>query len=118
MDITKSAGIDSLHWHSGFDYLAQVLTRSWSAPGVVVGFVTLFLAGGILGLAFARTGALYLPIGIHAGWVFTLKTYAALTDPTGPRTWWSGAGLVDNALVWPILLGLLAFVAQRCRRRP
>jgi hypothetical protein len=65
---------------------------------MAVGFVTLWLAGCILGLAFARTRALYLSMGIHAGWVFTLKTFAWLT---------AGASLVDSALVWPVLLAVL-----------
>jgi hypothetical protein len=37
-------------------------------------------------------------MGIHAGWVFTLKTFAWLT---------AGASLLDNALVWPVLLVVL-----------
>ena len=84
----------------------------------MVGFVTLFLAGCVLGLGFTRTRALYLSIGIHAGWVFTLKTYAALTHTSGPRTWWGGAALVDNMLVWPILVGVLGFVAWVYRDKP
>ena len=74
---TKGAGIasDDVNWLSGFNYLGQVIAHSWQAPGVGVGFVTLLLAGMILGLAFARTHALYLSIGLHAGWVFTLKSY-------------------------------------------
>ncbi len=102
-------------WLSGFDYLGQVLARSWQAPGVVVGFVTLGLAGCVLGLAFARTGALYFPVGVHAGWVFTLKTYAWLTDAAKPRTWWGGSTLVDNALVWPVLAAMLWLVAKRLK---
>lgn len=102
----RGAGIDaeSVRWLSGWDYLSQVLARSWQSPGVPVGFVTLFLAGSILGLAFARTRSLYLSMGLHAGWVFTLKTYASLTDATGPRRWWGGGTLVDNMLVWPVLV--------------
>lgn len=94
----KGAGIVDVNWLSGFDYLGQIFARSWHAPGMAVGFVTLWLAGCILGLAFARTRALYLSMGIHAGWVFTLKTFAWLT---------AGASLVDSALVWPVLLAVL-----------
>jgi membrane protease YdiL (CAAX protease family) len=105
----KGAGIVDPNWLSGFEYLGQVLTRSWHAPGVAVGFVTLWLAGSILGLAFARTSALYLPMGIHAGWVFTLKTFGWLTD---------GASLVDNALVWPVLLLMLWLCWKKLRPAP
>lgn len=113
----KGAGIaaESVTWLSGFDYLGQILTRSWQATGWGVGFVTLFLAGCILGLAFARTRALYVSMGIHAGWIFTLKCFAAMTDATGPRTWWGGAALVDNIFMWPILLIVLGLVHRRCK---
>jgi len=94
----RGAVIVDVNWLSGFDYLGQVFAHSWHAPGLAVGFVTLWLAGCILGLAFARTRALYLSMGIHAGWVFTLKTFAWLT---------AGASLLDNALVWPVLLVVL-----------
>jgi membrane protease YdiL (CAAX protease family) len=110
--------VETVNWLSGFSYLRQVLMHSWQVPGVAVGFMTLFLAGCVLGLGFARTRALYLSIGIHAGWVFTLKTYAALTDASGPRTWWGGAALVDNMLVWPILVGVLGLVAWIYRDKP
>ena len=105
----KGAGVAAadVNWLSGFDYLGQVFARSSQTPGAAVGFVTLALAGAVLGLVFARTRTLYAPIGIHAGWVLTLKTYAWLTDRVGPRTWWGGSSLVDNVLVWPVLLLML-----------
>ena len=105
----KGAGITAVdvNWLSGLEYLGQVFARSGQAPGVAVGIVTLWLAGCVLGLAFARTRALYLPMGVHAGWVVTLKSYAWLTDANGPRTWWGGAALVDNVLVWPVLVFVL-----------
>ena len=116
----KGAGIadGNVNWLSGFDYLGQILTRSWRAPGVAVGFVTLWLAGCVLGFAYVRTGALYFSIGIHAGWVFTLKTYAWLTEATGRRTWWGGATLVDNVLVWPVLVLVLWLCWKKLKPLP
>ena len=116
----KGAGVSAadVNWLSGFDYLGQVLARSWRAPGLAVGFVTLGLAGCILGLAYARTRALYFSMGIHAGWVFTLKTYAWLTDATGKRTWWGGSALVDNVLVWPVLLLVLWLCWKKLKPLP
>lgn len=115
----KGAGIAAgeVNWLSGFVYLGQVFARSSQAPGVAVGFVTLWLAGCILGLAFARTRALYLSMGIHAGWVFTLKTYAWLTDAIAKRTWWGGATLVDNALMWPVLVIVLWLCWKKLKPR-
>lgn len=115
----KGAGIraESVNWLSGIEYLGRMITKFGSEPGVVLGFVTLLLAGCVLGLAFARTRSLYVSIGIHAGWVFTLRTFSAITDAAGRRQWWGGTTLVDNMLVWPVLLALLGFVAWRYRSR-
>jgi membrane protease YdiL (CAAX protease family) len=116
----KGAGVAyaDVNWLSGFDYLGQILTRSWRTPGFGVGFVTLWLAGCILGLALVRTRALYFSMGIHAGWIFTLKTYAALTDAVIRRTWWGGAALVDNALVWPFLVVVLWLCWKKLKPLP
>ena len=46
---------------------------------LVPGFFSLTLAGILLGLAYQRTGNLYFSIGLHAGWIFWLKTYGAFT---------------------------------------
>jgi membrane protease YdiL (CAAX protease family) len=114
MHFFKSKGIDveadAVTWVSGFTHLKQVVTNSASVPGVTTGFVTLWLVGCVLGAAYARTGTLYLPIGIHAGWVFTLKCYSLLTKNTGQKSWWGGGILIENLLVWPVLLGVLVLV--------
>ena len=100
----KGTQIDIVTWLSGFDQLGQVFRNSFQADGVAISFVTLLLAGVILAVAFVRTRTLYLSVGLHAGWVFALKSFAAMTDATGPRQWWGGGTLVDNLLVWPVLL--------------
>jgi len=86
-----------VNWLSGFDYLGQIFARSWHAP-VCGGIRHLWLAGCILGLAFARTRALYLSMGIHAGWVFTLKNICVAHRRRVAR---------GHALVWPVLLAVL-----------
>jgi membrane protease YdiL (CAAX protease family) len=50
---------------------------------LVPGFLSLTLAGMALGVAYHRTGNLYFSIGLHAGWIFWLKTFNFWTDP-GP----------------------------------
>jgi membrane protease YdiL (CAAX protease family) len=117
----KGNGIDveagAVTWVSGFTHLGRVVANSVFVLGVAKGFVTLWLAGCVLGVAYARSGALYLPIGIHAGWVFTLKCYSLLTENTGQKSWWGGGALIENLLVWPILLGVLVLVLVWPRRR-
>jgi hypothetical protein len=106
-----------VRWYSGFDCIAQVFSRSLAAPGVAVGFVTLFLAGMAVGWAFARTRALYISIGLHAGWVFTLKSYAYFTE-TGVddfSRWVGGGALTENVLTWPVLLLVFWALSRICR---
>ena len=44
------------------------------------GLLELFLIGAVLCYAFERTGTLYLSIGLHAGWIFSLKTIRIFGD--------------------------------------
>ena len=101
----KGGASDLAIWSSGFEHLWRVISLSARSPGTAVGFVTLFIAGLILGWAFTKTRALYFPVGVHAGWVVTLKTFALLTG---------GRPLIENAAMWPVLVAVLAFVAWWC----
>jgi len=114
-DVSASA----VTWLSGFDYLWQVIPRSWHQPGAGCGFVTLWLAGCVLGVAFVETGALYLSIGIHAGWVLALKSFAFCTTSVIMRkpAWWMRDDPISNPLVWPVFLILLALVYWLCRNK-
>jgi membrane protease YdiL (CAAX protease family) len=98
---------DAVGWSSGFQYLAAVLTRSAHAPGTAVGFVSLFLVGCILGWAFFKTKALYLSIGVHAGWVMAHEF----------ARWLGVRRILQEPLVWPMLLAVFAALAWLCRNR-
>ena len=99
---------DAVTWSSGFEHLWRVVTLSSRGSGVVIGFVTLLLAGLALGWAFMKTRALYLSMGLHAGWVCALKTFAALTG---------GGRMIENAWIWPVLAAVVLFVAWLCRTK-
>ena len=72
------------------------------------GFLTLILAGAILGIAFLRTGTLYRSIGLHAGWIFWLKFYGliAIETPAAREhsSLWGTGKLFDGWLAFMILL--------------
>jgi hypothetical protein len=106
---SKDADIarDAVVWSSGFTYLGRVLTRSFAHPDFAVGFTSLFLAGGILGWAYAKTGTLYLSIGLHAGWVLANEFVRELR----------GGKIIEDWLTWPALLALGVLIAWLCRRR-
>jgi membrane protease YdiL (CAAX protease family) len=97
--------VGQVSWDSGFTCLAGIVTQSYRDRDSVVGFVTLFLAGCVLGLAYYRTRALYLPIGLHAGWVLANEF----------ARWLGGGSVIDYATCWPMLLLLLVLMARLCR---
>ena len=81
---------------------------------LVPAFFTLLVAGAILALAYQRTGTLFLSIGIHAGWIFCLKSYRLLTReaPGAARSFWGSDKLIDGWLPFLILAGVLAVMIR------
>ncbi|MDB6031449.1 MAG: prenyl protease-like protein [Verrucomicrobiales bacterium] len=101
-----------IHWFSGFEILGRML-HGFAEPEILFpGFLTLTVAGAILGLAFLQTGLLYRSIGLHAGWIFWLKFYSLLSveQPLSAkhRLFWGSGKLFDSMLALTILLPVLA----------
>ena len=88
-------------WSSGFTCLAGVFAGSLGQPDVGVVFGTLVLVGWVLGWAFEWTAALYLPIGLHAGWVLPNELCKWLKIGNPAREPWT----------WPLLLAVWGAVA-------
>jgi membrane protease YdiL (CAAX protease family) len=57
-------------WMSGFNSIAHSFAQFSDPMLVAAAFTTLFLLGWILADTRLRTEALWLPIGLHAGWIF------------------------------------------------
>ncbi|MEP6664164.1 MAG: CPBP family intramembrane glutamic endopeptidase [Verrucomicrobiota bacterium] len=70
---------ETIKWFSGFVALGGMFRGFVDWPVLVPGFFNLLIVGAILALAYQRTGDLYFSIGLHAGWIFSLKSYGALT---------------------------------------
>jgi membrane protease YdiL (CAAX protease family) len=89
-------------WWSGLALLPKMVH---GGPPLVPAVLSLFVAGAILALAYQRTGALFVSMGLHAGWIFWLKFYGFLTvkAPGGNPSLWGGDGLVDGWLALPVL---------------
>ncbi|HUR46958.1 MAG TPA: CPBP family intramembrane glutamic endopeptidase [Candidatus Saccharimonadales bacterium] len=98
-------------WLSGFVILARMLAGFVDPELLIPGFLTLLLAGTILGLAYLRTGTLYQSIGLHAGWIFWLRFYGAIAVETdgarSHRSLWGTGKLFDGWLAFMILLPVL-----------
>jgi uncharacterized protein len=95
---------DRVAWDSGFRWLSWIASQSFRGGDVLVPFVTLFLVGCVLGLAYVKTGALYLPIGLHAGWVLANEFIR----------WLGGGSVIEYAACWPMLVILLVLMAWLC----
>ena len=96
---------DQVTWTSGVKCLVWIVTQSLAQKGVLVGFVSLFLAGCVLGLAYARTKALYLSIGLHAGWVLVNEFVR----------WLAAIDVTQHAACWPMLVVLLFLMVWLCQ---
>jgi membrane protease YdiL (CAAX protease family) len=101
-------------WHSGLELLPPILRGMIDWQTLIPACLSLTVAGMLLGLAYQRTGNLYFSIGLHAGWIFALKTYANLTFrlPDMNSAWWGTAKLVDGWLAL-LLLGMTLLICSR-----
>jgi membrane protease YdiL (CAAX protease family) len=98
--------LTEIHWYSGFAGILMMLRGFTDLKAVVPGFLNLFLAGVILGLFFKRTGNLYFSIGVHAGWIFWLKTYGFFSVfGENHNVWFFGSSkLIDGWITFIVLL--------------
>lgn len=83
-------------------------------------FFGLFLFGCILSFAFLRTGALWLPIGIHAGAVFFLKVDVLFFGGKGQFPVWlyGGKDFYAGLIGWLFLAGFWVFLWWLLRKQP
>ena len=92
-------------WSSGLVLLPRMVHGFVQPEMLVPGFFVLTLAGAILAMAFQRTGNLYFSIGLHAGWIFWVKSYVVITNlRPGAATWFWGTGKLYDG--WIALLAL------------
>jgi len=106
-----------IDWLSGFRTLPEMFNLS--GVDIFPAFFTLFIAGTALALAYQRTGAIYMSIGLHAGWIFWLAAYRSLTrDASGAtQALWGSDKLIDGWIPCLILGLVLAGVGRWCPKR-
>jgi membrane protease YdiL (CAAX protease family) len=102
----RPAAPGSVDASTGFEILLRMSAGFANGPVLIPGFINLTLAGLILAAFRERTGALWCSIGLHAGWIFWLKSYAFLTHaPVGAPDWfWGSSKLIDGWLAFASLL--------------
>jgi len=91
-------------WSSGFQSIGDAFAGFGDPMMVLAAFGTLFLIGCILADARVLTRSLWLPIGLHAGWIFASGTFNWLARRQMVALPWLG----KNLLVGIIPLALAA----------
>jgi uncharacterized protein len=105
-----------VQWFSGLTVLWGLLSHH---PPLIPKFFTLWLAGWILALCYQRTGALYFSIGLHAGWIFWLKSYSFLfRQSVGHSSFWGTDELIDGWLSFLVLAIIFVLVARQKWNNP
>ncbi|MGJ8633844.1 MAG: CPBP family glutamic-type intramembrane protease [Luteolibacter sp.] len=104
--------LDPRAWYAGFEILGSTLGHFSNPLFFVTDFATLALLGLLLAWCRTRTHSLWMPIGIHAGLVFALKTFSMTRDlnPLSPlHPWFIGNDLKSGIL--PLLALAICFAA-------
>jgi membrane protease YdiL (CAAX protease family) len=95
----------TITWLSGFEFLPLTFWQFSNPLLVAGGFTTLFAVGCVLGWARLRTQSLWLPIGLHTGWVFGLKTFSKRSEHLAPSNLWIGNDLLHGLA--PVLVVII-----------
>ena len=72
--------IDPESASAGFELLKLIGLRFTNPLPVLYEFAALTVVGLILGYARVATSSLWLPIGLHAGWIFAFKLFNRIAD--------------------------------------
>ena len=98
---------ESVTWLSGFHSIANSFAQFADPMMMLASFTTLFLIGWILADARLRTRSLFLPIGLHSGWIFVAGVVGKMTKRETIILPWLGANLLIGLL--PLALGLITW---------
>jgi membrane protease YdiL (CAAX protease family) len=95
-------------WTSGFNSVANAFVQFADPMLVAAAFTTLFLIGWILADARLRTRSLWLPIGLHAGWILTSGTFNKIARREMLALPWLGKNLLVGFV--PLGVGLITWL--------
>jgi membrane protease YdiL (CAAX protease family) len=98
---------ETVTWLSGFHSIANAFAQFADPMMVLASFTTLFLIGWILADARLRTRSLFLPIGLHSGWILVAGIVGKMTKRETMILPWMGANLLIGLL--PLALGLITW---------
>lgn len=106
-------------WNSGL-VLLQSVGANFAAPATIIdSFLALVAVGALLGVVTWWTGSIALAVGLHAGWVWMMRTTVGATaaNDASPFAWLISDS--DGYTGWLVLAWtlLISFVAVAMRRR-
>lgn len=108
---------------AGFRHLIYTFAPFLAPAEIAPGMIGLLLIGIVLSYAFFRTGTLYLAIGLHAGWIISIKTARVFGDYQRENLGWlfgsTDPKIVSGVVTWIgiFLVGLAVHWITRKRSR-
>ena len=106
---------------AGLRYLVASFKPFLNLAEVFPRFVGLFLIGLVLSYAVMRSHTLFLAMGLHAGWVFSIKIDRVFGDYARRDLGWmfgsSGPKIVGGVITWLGILSVAVAVHVLTRRR-
>jgi len=89
-------------WLSGFEQLPLAFSSAPPWPLLGWGFLSLLIAGLLLAYATLQTRSLFIPIGLHAGWIFGQQSLQLVAQfrpkPLDTLLPWVGPNVVSGAV--------------------
>ena len=107
--------------NAGFVLLGQIFSRFADPLSIVSRFSILAMVGVVLAYARYRTASLWLPVGLHLGWVFGMGMFKAATWPVmglpEAARWLIGMSLLEGLLPLSVIgvTGVLVHAMTRSR---
>jgi membrane protease YdiL (CAAX protease family) len=98
-------------WNSGLNSVAHSFGQFGDPMMLISAFATLFLIGWILADARLLTRSLWLPIGLHAGWIFASGTFNRVARREVLALPWLGKNLLVGIV--PLAVAGLTWVLMR-----
>ena len=107
----RSLPEESISWWSGFDSITHSFSQFSDPLLLIGGFLTLFAIGWILADARLTTRSLWLPIGLHAGWIFANGSFSKAAHRELVIMPWLGKDLLVGIV--PLMLAVASWALVR-----
>ncbi len=113
--------LDPTHWLAGFSLLGGVLAHFTCGIFILTEFIPMLAVGLALAWARLRSGALWLPIGLHAGLIIAFKGFIMthyLVISKKPNELWLGVGDFRTGLLPLSALAVTVVFCHFAIKRP